>query len=201
VSNSISITLATRITIVRILCVPVFVVLLMYYFASIRNGTPEEIFRQAALALFILVAATDALDGYLARKRGEISRLGTILDPIADKALMLSGLIMLTKPSLPQLAPHIPLWFTGLVISRDAFLVAGALLIHYFSRDVQVKPHWTGKLATVLHVVVIAWVLLQAAPQWFDWMVALAGFFTAASWLIYLSAGLRQLEQSHRVPH
>ncbi|HMO03976.1 MAG TPA: CDP-alcohol phosphatidyltransferase family protein [Kiritimatiellia bacterium] len=192
------ITLATRITILRLLGVPVFVVLVMYYLASLRAGAPQELYRQAALALFITVAATDALDGYLARKRGEISRLGSILDPIADKALMLSGLILLTKPSLPQLAPHIPLWFTGLVISRDVFLIAGALLIHAFAREVHVKPHLTGKIATVLHVVVIAWVLAQAAAGWFPWVVGLAAAFTAASWGIYLVAGLRQLEQAHR---
>ncbi len=192
------ITLATKITILRLLGVPVFVVLVMYYLASLRAGAPQEGYRQAALALFITVAATDALDGYLARKRGEVSRLGSILDPIADKALMLSGLILLTKPSLPQLAPHIPLWFTGLVISRDVFLIAGALLIHAFARDVHVKPHLTGKIATVLHVVVIAWVLAQAASGWFPWVVGLAAAFTAASWGIYLVAGLRQLEQAHR---
>ena len=192
------ITLATKITIVRLLGVPVFVVLLLYYLASIRAGAPVEMYRQAALIQFLLIASTDALDGYLARKRGEVSRLGTILDPIADKALMLSGLILLTKPSLPELAPHIPLWFTSLVISRDVFLIVGALLIHAFARDVHVKPHLTGKIATVLHVVVIAWVLAQAAPAWFPWMVLLAAAFTAASWAIYLVAGLRQLEHAHR---
>jgi len=197
-SSSLHITLATKITILRILGVPVFVVLVMYYLASIRNGMPVDGFRQAALVLFLLVAATDALDGYLARKRGEISRLGSILDPIADKALMLSGLILLTKPSLPQLEPHIPLWFTGLVISRDVFLIAGAFLIHAFSSHVHIKPHFTGKVATALQMVVITWVLAQAAAEWFVWAVALAGIFTAASWGIYLVDGLRQLEQSHR---
>jgi len=198
-SHTHPITLATKITILRLLGVPVFVVLVIYYLASIRAGAPVEIYRQAALIQFMLIAATDALDGYLARKRGEVSRLGSILDPIADKALMLSGLILLTKPSLPELTPHIPLWFTGLVISRDVFLIAGALLIHAFAREVKVKPHFTGKIATLLHVVVIVWVLAQAAPTWFPWMVLLAAAFTAASWAIYLVDGLRQLEHAHRI--
>lgn len=192
------ITMATKVTILRILGVPVFVVLVVYYLSSIKLGAPVDAYRKAALALFILVAATDALDGYLARKRGEISRLGTILDPIADKSLMLSGLILLTRPAIPELTPHIPLWFTGLVISRDVFLIAGGLLIHFFAREVTVKPHLTGKIATVLQVVVIAWVLAQAASDWFPWAVGLAGFFTAASWFRYLIDGLRQLEISHQ---
>jgi len=196
-SSAPAITLATKITILRILGIPVFVVLLMYYLSSIKSGHPVDGYRQAALALFILVAATDALDGYLARRRGEVSRLGSILDPIADKALMLSGLILLTKPSMPQLEPHIPLWFTGLVISRDVFLVVGSLVIHYFAREVKIKPHITGKIATALQVVVIAWVMVQAAPTWFFWAVVVAGLFTGLSWWRYLIDGLQQLEHGH----
>jgi len=192
-----AITLATKITMLRILGVPFFVVLLVYYLSSIKAGQPVDGYRQAALALFILVAATDALDGYLARRRGEVSRLGTILDPIADKALMLSGLILLTRPSIPQLEPHIPLWFTALVISRDVFLVVGSLVIHYFAREVKIKPHITGKIATVMQVIVIAWVLAQAAPTWFFWAVVIAGLFTGASWWRYLIEGLRQLEHGN----
>lgn len=192
------ITIATRITLIRILCVPVFVVLVVYYIASIRAGLPIESYRRAAFWLFLIVAATDALDGYLARKRNESTRLGAILDPIADKALMLSGLILLTKPSMPELSPHIPLWFTCLVISRDVFLVLGALLIHTVARDVRITPHLTGKIATLLQIIVIAWVLAQAAPVYFPWMVGLAALFTAASWSLYFIDGMRQLEHSHR---
>ncbi|HMP90626.1 MAG TPA: CDP-alcohol phosphatidyltransferase family protein [Kiritimatiellia bacterium] len=197
-SAKIHITLATKITILRILGVPVFILLVMYYLAGIKSGNVSDSYRIAALILFLLVAVTDALDGYLARKRGEVSRLGSILDPIADKALMLSGLILLTKPSVPEIEPHIPLWFTGLVISRDVFLVAGAFLIHAMASEVKIKPHLTGKIATALQVIVIAWVLAQASPYWFMYVVALAGTFTIASWSIYLVDGLRQLERVNR---
>lgn len=188
------ITLATKITMLRILGIPVFVVLLIYYLSSIKSGAPNEVYRQAALLTFMLIAATDALDGYLARRRGEVSRLGAILDPIADKTLMLSGLIILTRPSIPELSPHIPVWFTALVISRDVALVAGAFLIRHFTEEVRIKPHLTGKIATALQVIVIAWVLLQAAADWFQWAVIAAGFFTAASGALYLKDGLHQLE-------
>jgi len=193
-----TITFATKITILRLLGIPVFVVLLVYYLVSIKAGAPIEAYRQSALIIFALIAATDALDGYLARRRGEVSRLGAILDPIADKALMLSGLIMLTRPSIPELSPHIPLWFTALVISRDVFLVAGAFVVRHFSKEVHIKPHLTGKVATALQVVVIVWVLAQANPAWFTWIVITAGIFTAASWSLYLIDGLRQLESGHR---
>jgi cardiolipin synthase (CMP-forming) len=193
-----NITLATKITLVRLLGVPVFIVLVVYYLASIRAGAVNDGYRIAALTLFLLIALTDALDGHLARRRGEITRLGSILDPIADKALMLSGLILLTKPTILDFEPRIPLWFTGLVISRDVFLVAGALLIRYFAREVHIKPHITGKIATVLQVAVIAWALARILPDWFMSGVILAAIFTAASWGIYLKDGLRQLEHGHQ---
>lgn len=185
---------------VRLLGVPVFVVLLLYFQSSIRAGSPVDTYRTSALALFLLIAGTDALDGYLARRHGEITRLGSILDPIADKALILSGLLLLSQPAMASLEPHIPLWFTALVISRDIFLVAGAFLIRYFAKEVHIKPHVTGKLSTLAQVIVIAWSLAQTAPQLFPAALAAATAFTAASWGIYLVDGLRQLEHSHRNP-
>jgi CDP-diacylglycerol--glycerol-3-phosphate 3-phosphatidyltransferase len=195
--TKVKITLATKITMVRLLGVPVFIVLVAYYLASIRAGAINDHYRVAALILFLLIALTDALDGYLARKRGEITRLGSILDPIADKALMLSGLILLTKPAIPDFEPRIPLWFTVLVISRDVFLVAGASLIRFFAREVHIKPHITGKLSTVMQVVVIAWALAKGDQSGLTLLVIMAGFFTASSWAIYLRDGLKQLEHSH----
>lgn len=192
-----TITLATKITVVRLLGVPVFIVMVMYYLASIRAGAIDDTYRLAALALFMVIALTDALDGYLARRRGEITRLGSILDPIADKALMLSGLILLTKPAIPDFEPRIPLWFTGLVISRDVFLVAGAFLIRFFAHEVHIKPHWTGKLSTLMQVLIIAWVLAQGGQATLNGIILLAGLFTAMSGAIYLRDGLRQLEHSH----
>ena len=194
------ITLATKITMVRLLGVPVFIVLVMYYLASIRDGALDDHYRIAALALFLGIALTDALDGHLARKRGEITRLGSILDPIADKALMLSGLILLTKPAIADFEPRLPLWFTGLVISRDVFLVAGAFLIRFFAREVHIRPHLTGKLSTVMQVVVIAWVLARGTQSTLFMLVIIAAVFTAASGIIYLRDGLRQLEHGQRRP-
>lgn len=195
-----SITLATKITMVRLLGVPVFVMLVMYYLGSIRAGAPDNTYRIAALSLFLAIAITDALDGHLARKRGEITRLGSILDPIADKALLLSGLILLTKPAIEHFEPRIPLWFTGLVISRDVFLVAGAFLIRFFAREVHIRPHLTGKLSTVMQVVVIAWVLGRGGQTTLTALVTLAALVTATSGAIYLRDGLRQLENGHRPP-
>ncbi|MCB1069078.1 MAG: CDP-alcohol phosphatidyltransferase family protein [Verrucomicrobia bacterium] len=189
-------TLATRITLLRILGVPVFVVALVYYLISLRAGEPVELYRQLAAGIFILVAATDAVDGYIARKRNEITALGTFLDPIADKGLMIAALILLTRPNVPELSPHLPLWFTALVISRDVILIAGSVLLHLVTSQVKVKPHWTGKLATALQMLTILLVLLRASAEFFEVCLLAAATFTAISGARYILDGLRQMERS-----
>jgi CDP-diacylglycerol--glycerol-3-phosphate 3-phosphatidyltransferase len=190
--------LANKITIARILTVPVFVLVTIYYLLSLRRGEPQEIYKALALTIFTLGALTDALDGYVARSRGEVTRLGRILDPIADKALMISALILLTRPSLPQLQPHIPVWFTFLVISRDVVLIVGAIVIHMVVGHVDVRPRMTGKIATVFTMVAVIWALIGGGEFTFIFVVLTAGLFTFASGAQYVFEGIRQLENA---PH
>lgn len=189
-------TLATRVTLARILGIPVFIVLVVYHLMALERGAVDSPYRWWALALFAAVAATDALDGYLARSRNEVSALGRVLDPLADKALLLSALILLTRPGLEALTPHIPVWFTGLVISRDVLAVGGYFLVRHIAGEVHVQPRWTGKVATVLQMVTVLWVLMQAPGTYFIGVVAAAGAFTAVAGVQYLADGLRQLENS-----
>ncbi len=191
---STGLTLATKVTLVRLLGVPVFALLLVYYTLGLGRGEDATGFRHAALILFLVIAGTDALDGYLARSRNEITRLGRFLDPLADKALLLAGLILLTRPNLPQLEPHIPIWFTALVISRDVALAVGYAVIHHFSATLVVQPRIAGKLATVLQMLVIVWVLTQVPTPHFLWLVGAAAGFTALAWVQYAVDGVRQLE-------
>lgn len=191
-------TLATRVTILRILGIPVFILLLVYYTLGLARGEVHDGQRLAALAVFVAVALTDALDGFLARSRNEVTPLGRVLDPLADKALLLSGLILLTRPNLPQLEPHIPIWFTALVISRDVVLVGGYFILAHFAKHVEVQPRFAGKTATVLQMATIVWVLLQAPAAHFLWLVGAAGAFTAIAGCQYILDGLRQLERAGR---
>ena len=192
------ITLATRITLLRILCVPVFVLLTVYYVESVQSGTPDLHQRWWALAVFVLVAVTDALDGYLARSRGEITKLGTVLDPLADKALMLAALVLLTRPGIPQLHPQFPVWLTVLVISRDVILLAGSWLIHTYCGRLDVKPSLTGKVATALLMFCVIWALAGGAVVWFNRLVIVTGICVAISALQYFWSGFRQLERGGR---
>jgi CDP-diacylglycerol--glycerol-3-phosphate 3-phosphatidyltransferase len=189
-------TTANKITVIRIMMIPVFVTLAIYYGESIQEGSPQDWMRFTAIAVFLLAALSDGLDGYVARRYHQRSSLGVILDPIADKGLLLSGIITLSISNWSQVDPHygkFPAWFPVLVITRDVVIVTGSLLLHVLNGKVRVRPSWTGKVATVLQMAAIAWVMLQIRIPPLIYIVIAAGFFTLVSGVIYFRNGLRQL--------
>ena len=183
-------TTANKITIVRILLIPVFVMLAVYYGESVHGGERNESLRLAAILVFLTAAVSDGLDGYVARRYNQRSKLGTILDPIADKGLLLAGLLTLT---FSDWGYHFPLWFPVLVITRDVVIVAGSFGLHYLNGDVRVRPRWTGKIATVLQMIALGWVMLQLRIVNPTVPVALAGLFTFISGAGYILDGIRQI--------
>jgi len=190
-------TTANKITVVRILMIPAFVTMAIYYGQSIQRGAPLEWQRFAAIIIFLLAAVSDGLDGYVARRYNQRSSLGVILDPIADKGLLLSGIITLSITNWSELDPdygRFPAWFPVLVITRDAVILVGAGILHLLNGKVQVKPNWTGKVATVCQVCAIAWVLLQLHLLPLLFVVIVAGIFTFVSGIVYVMDGVRQLQ-------
>lgn len=190
-------TTANKITIVRILMIPVFVTLAIYYGQSIQRGEPLEWQRFAAIIVFLVAAVSDGLDGYIARRYNQRSSLGVILDPIADKGLLLSGIITLSISNWSESDPdygRFPAWFPVLVITRDAVILVGAAILHFLNGKVRLRPSWTGKVATVLQMCAIAWVMLQLHFIPLPYVVILAGIFTFISGVVYVTDGVRQLQ-------
>ena len=190
-------TTANKITIVRILMIPAFVTMAIYYGQSVQRGEPLEWQRFTAIAIFLVAAISDGLDGYVARRYNQRSALGVILDPIADKGLLLSGIITLSISNWSETDPtygRFPAWFPVLIITRDAVIVVGSVVLHLLNGKVQVRPSWTGKVATVLQMAAIAWVMLQLRFIPLPYIVAAAGFFTFVSGIIYVRDGVRQLQ-------
>ena len=189
-------TTANKITIVRIAMIPVFVLMAIYYGESVQRGDPVEWQRFAAIVIFLVAAASDGLDGYVARRYNQRSALGVILDPIADKGLLLSGIITLsiTNWSVDPAYGKFPLWFPVLVITRDVVILVGSAVLHLLNGKVRVRPSWTGKVATVLQMVAIAWVMLQLRFIPLFYIVVAAGVFTFVSGVIYVMDGIRQLQ-------
>ena len=190
-------TTANKITIARILLIPAFVTMAIYYGQGVGIGAPVEWQRFAAIAIFLLAAVSDGLDGYVARRYNQRSALGVILDPIADKGLLLSGIITLSISNWSELDPQsgrFPAWFPVLVITRDTVILVGSAVLHLLNGKVQVRPSWTGKVATVLQMAAIAWVMLQLHFLPLIYVVLAAGLFTAISGVIYVLDGVRQLQ-------
>jgi cardiolipin synthase (CMP-forming) len=169
--------------------IPVFVVFAVYYSASVRAGAPEELLRWAAVAVFVMAAVSDGLDGWIARRFNQRSALGVVLDPIADKGLLLAAIITLSFYPWPV---SLPLWFPVLVIARDVVILVGCGLLKFFTGDVEVRPSMLGKIATTLQMAAVAWVLLQIPEQ--QWVVWAAGLFTLLSGLSYMWRGMHAME-------
>lgn len=150
------------ITGLRILLVPPFLWLLLQE----RYG--------AALSLFVIAGISDALDGFLAKRFGWTSTLGGILDPIADKLLLMGAVLALGWLN------ELPAWLVVLVILRDLIIVAGAISYHLMIERVEASPLWVSKLNTLMQLMLVFAVIVNygiaALPAWL-----LAG-------LIYLTA-------------
>src|SRR5215475_7026316 len=134
-------TTANKITILRILLVPFFVVEVLYY---VKNG--NEAHRLAAILSFAVAAICDGVDGYIARRYNQRSELGAILDPLADKLLLVSGIVLLSFDQRPYLQ-SVPIWLTGTIISRDILLLTGLIVIQMIVGKVKVRPRILGKVA------------------------------------------------------
>lgn len=180
--------LANKITIIRILLIPFFIACLIYY-------TPEaDYLRFIALVIFVISVLTDAIDGYVARKYYQKTRLGTFLDPMADKLLLVSAYISLSMiVTMPQ-EFRIPAWVLIIVITRDMLLVMGAIIIHMIKGEIEIKPMLIGKITTAFQMITIIAVLLQFKYSYALW-IPMVGF-TVASGIGYLVRANHLLNES-----
>ncbi len=165
--------LPNLITLVRFLLVPPVVVLLLNH----RYGL--------ALGVFMLAGFSDALDGYLAKRFHWTSRLGGLLDPLADKALLISCYLSLAVLGL------IPLWLVVLVIVRDLVIVCGAAAYHLWVEVLDPQPRLLSKVNTAAQLLLVLAVMFSAGlvrldPFWIRALVALVLVTTVASGADYV---------------
>ena len=185
-------TWATRITILRLILIPVFVTFIITY-----NDTNlrEEAWRYAAIGVFLLASISDAVDGYLARHWNQGSALGALLDPIADKLLLFAALVTLSLIPVGHLRPF-PIWFPAIIISRDALLLGGYSVLRHFHVPMEIRPNWTGKVSTVFTLAAIGAVLLKLGATAILALCALGAGFALICTVIYVRQGLALLKQS-----
>lgn len=180
-----------RITIARIVLTPVLVML------AIRADEGPQ-FRTWTLTLFVVLVLTDAVDGFLARALKQKTELGTFLDPLADKVLLVTATILLVYPLWPDeeagarmrlLPPSIAV----IVISREILLALGTLLIFVLAGNVVIRPSVLGKLTTVAQAAMIAGILMGTREPVRTPLLWGTAFITIASFAGYAYDGCRQL--------
>ena len=178
-----ALTVANQLTLLRMLLIPALVILVAYG----MNGW--------ALVAFVVAGVTDALDGVLARWWSRPTSLGALLDPMADKLLLISMFVVLTLPGL-DLPNHFPVWLTVLVISRDVIIVVTVAVVNFGIGRRTFPPSMLGKLATLVYILAIAVVLL------YNWLGRGSVVVDAAIWaalVITLVSGLHYIVHAARV--
>ncbi|MCG6871261.1 MAG: CDP-alcohol phosphatidyltransferase family protein [Gammaproteobacteria bacterium] len=133
------------ITVLRIALVPVLILVL----AEQRYGL--------ALAIFFVAGVSDALDGFIAKRYDCVTQLGAILDPLADKLLLVSSYVVLTWLG------HVPLWLLLAVAFRDLFIIAGCLIYVAMREAVQMKPSYLSKFNTLAQISLVLGILVEQA--------------------------------------
>jgi len=171
-------------TIIRILLVPIIVILLM-----------QELFF-LALIVFVAASVTDALDGFLARILKQQTVLGAYLDPLADKALILTTFVALSILNV------IPGWLTVIVISRDCVILLGVSVLFLMSVSFEIAPSFVSKATTVIQLLTAFLALVtRCMPGYINYPTIVtvfwvAAFFTIISGLDYISRGIKFINNS-----
>jgi CDP-diacylglycerol--glycerol-3-phosphate 3-phosphatidyltransferase len=186
-------TLANKITMLRIALIPVFAFFAWWYGRTAAEGQPQEWLRIGAAGVFLFAATTDGLDGFIARHFNQRSQLGSILDPVADKGLVLVAIVVL---SLGDWTDGFPLWFPLIVIGREALLFLGFVALTRAIGRVPIRPSWIGKGATACQVLAILWVVLRVTELSSIYCVILATVLTIASGMGYILDGIHQVRMT-----
>ncbi|MFN8057819.1 MAG: CDP-diacylglycerol--glycerol-3-phosphate 3-phosphatidyltransferase [Vicinamibacterales bacterium] len=162
--------LPNTLTVARIFLVPLLVVVLLTEFDGLRvAGLPKE---PLAAAIFALASITDWLDGYLARRRHQVTTLGQLLDPLADKLLVSGALVSLVQLDLA------PAWIVALILGRELAVTGLRGLAH--NRGVTIAASGLGKLKMATEVVAILALMLSRQMPWLLWVGHLALWVVAA---------------------
>src|SRR5437763_5479254 len=173
----------------RMALIPVFASLLFY-----RKF-------ELALGVFILAGITDGLDGLFARRLNQGSQLGAILDPIADKLLLVTSFVVLSLPTIsPQPLPRhfpVPFWVTAAVISRDVFIIVGAVAINIVTGFRGFRPSPLGKASTVVQICAIILVLVAVHVPWVSGYVLPTVYATV--FLLAIASGIHYVFHASRL--
>ncbi len=147
--------------------------------------------RFVALGIFCLAVISDAVDGYIARISKQQSKAGLILDPLADKLLLVSAFICLYLIDKFPLGIKFPLWATLIVVTRDTLILLGVVVVYIVKQNIDIYPTKWGKLTTTFQMSSVIAVLMQWTFSYIFWWIAV--FFTVISGIDYVMRGFKVL--------
>ena len=191
--------LATRITILRILLIIPFVSCML----KINDAEYGNAMRYIAICIFLFMAISDAIDGYMARRKRQITRLGAFLDPMADKLLITSACLLLISQRGSIKDFPLPSLVVVLIISKDVILTLGFVTLYFFTSKIYTAPVFVGKVATALQLSMVAGILLgpefsSILPGWI-WFLKVLWWSAAGTailaLIIYIRNGVRYYEE------
>ena len=179
-----ALTFANKITVCRIVAVPFLIATILYY-------TPaQDYLRFVALGIFLFAVISDAVDGYVARHYRQRTKAGAVLDPVADKLLLISAFICLYKVGATIGGGiHFPIWLVVGVISRDVVLLSGAAIIRLFHGDFEVEPTIWGKATAFFQILAVLGILLRLPWMSAVWLPTI--ILTAISGVDYIRKGIK----------
>ena len=167
-------------------------------------GHPDygDLMRWGAVVLFVVIAASDALDGYLARSRNQETPLGAFLDPMADKLMITCASIILAVDATAVEGFQLPLTVVVLIIGKDMLLLLGFIVTYFLTNNVHIRPVWAGKASTFFQIVMVFSILIgPEMARWVDfWSVLTACFWWTTAFcavlatFVYIYRGIQYIE-------
>jgi cardiolipin synthase len=172
-------TIPNLITALRIILAPVFVI----YLINDRLN--------AALVVFLICMISDGIDGMVARLFNQKSRLGSYLDPLADKTLLVTAFVLLAVRG------YLPSWLTVAAIARDVMILLGVLVFHLNRLEIKIRPSAVSKINTCFQFITLSMVLLKGCillpSVVYEALYYVTAVFTIGSGLHYMQYGLRAM--------
>jgi cardiolipin synthase len=162
-----------------------------------------HLMRISAIVIFLVMAVSDALDGYLARAHKQVTPLGAFLDPVADKLMITCASVILCVPDTAVEGFRLPLTVVVLIIGKDILLLLGFIVTYLLTGQIHIRPVWAGKGSTFFQIVMVFSILIgPEMSQWISFWPSITKCFwwstaicAVVATFVYIYRGIRYIEE------
>lgn len=167
-------------TIVRLCLIPFFI-------ATFFGNDPNSL--RDSMIIFAVAGITDVLDGYIARKYNLVTDLGTVLDPLADKLMLIAVLSCFT------IRDYIPTWIIGVVLVKELTMIAGGIYLYFHKEQIVIPANKFGKLATVFFYTAIILITFNVKAEYNQYIIGIAMIMTLVAFFVYTRSFKKMYDQ------